>query len=212
MTRDGHRYTIVDFSADQGDAVITVDAKGGVYTGAVTSYDEIYNPASQYKYIMANYCFNEWDGNPNNWHDETDSPLHKELFEAGEQLLNSRGVKGSIAITEPTTGLQLTNLFSDEYFPVFWTPDAKLAIRPDDWYFTYNDWYASRARLEENAHFLSELSYHPTSEMLADEWDIGFLYSAADSEALERIRVKDTLRGWGIKEPSLDLKWSESTV
>lgn len=210
LEREGQRYTLIDFSSDQGNATITVDAEGAVYTGDPTTYDELTNPATQLKYILANYSFNSWDGKPDNWHDETDSPIDQSLFWLVEEFFNNRGVKGAIAISEKTTGLALLNKWASEYCPVLWTSDAKVGVRTDDWYFTRDGWTASRPRIREN-HFISELSYKFNTEMLADEWDIGFLYSEADSEALERIRVKDTLRGWDVTE-TVDLELSESSV
>jgi hypothetical protein len=208
---EGHRYTLLDFTGDQGTSTITVDATGGVPTGARGTFDEITNPATQLKAIVANYIFNEWDGQPDNWHDETDSPIYNELFQVTEQMFNNRGVKGAISISEQMTGLAFINLWSSEYCPAFWTSDAKLAIRPNDWYFTYDSWNETRFRAKEGEHFIGDLAYDYSTELLADEWNVGFLYSAADNDNLERIRVTDTLRGWNISE-SLDLKLSESTV
>jgi hypothetical protein len=190
-----------------------VDVKGGVFEGDTTTYDEITNPAQQLKYILANYAFNAWDGTIANWHDEVsdDSPIHWELFENTEQYFNNRGVKGAIAITKEMTGLALVNLFATEYCPVYWTPAAKLAIKPDDWYFTYDSWMDSRPRLVESEHFLGELTYNYSTEIAADEWSIGFLWSEADNEALERIRVIDDLRNWNTRE-DIDLKWSPSSL
>lgn len=213
LFRDGHRYTLVNFTSDQGDATITVDAKGAVFSGIRDTYDELTNPASQLMYILSNYAFNAWDGTPADWHDEVadDAPIDWELFGLTEQFFNSRGVKGSIGISEPMTGLALSNLWAKEYCPIFWTAAAKIATRPDDWYFTRAAWISSRPRITESEHFMDELTYKFSTEMLADEWNVGFLYSEADSEALERIRVKDTLRGWKAAE-ELDLQWSESTI
>lgn len=212
-TRDGHRYTLVEFTSDQGDAVITVDAKGGVFSGAYSSYDEITNPATQLMYILSNYVFNEWDGRPKNWHDEDsdDAPIDWDLFSIVEQFFNSRGVKGSIAISEPITGLALLNKWAEEYCPVFWTSNSDIGTRIDDWYSTYTNWNVSKPRFRESKHFLGELSYDHSTEILADTWEAGFLYSESDNEALERIRVIDTLRGWDIKE-EIELEWAESTV
>jgi hypothetical protein len=210
---DGHRYTLINFTTNQGDATITVDAKGGAFAGNAVADDEITNPAQQLMYILSNYVFNEWDGTTANWHDSSadDAPIDWALFASAEQLFNSRGVKGAISISEPMTGLQLLNMWATEYFPVFWTANAEVGVRTDDWYASYADWTATKPIIKESEHFLNELSYKFSNEMLADELNVGFLYSDSDNEALERIRVKDTLRGWNIKE-EIDLQWSESTV
>ncbi len=215
---EGHRYTLVDFDSDQGTSVITVDAEGAAFRGDPDSYDVITNPATQFKAILANYVFHAWDGTPEDWHDESDSPIHEELLHAAEQFFNSRGVKGSLGITEPTTGLSLINLWASQFYPVFWTSDAKIAIRPDDWYQTDKEWtaeegaaLADRIWLREDEHFVGEMLYDNSDKMLADEWSVGFLYSHADNKTLERIHVKDTLRGWNISD-ELELTWAESTI
>lgn len=215
---EGHRYTLVEFDSDQGSATITVDAKGAVYKGDPNSYEVLTNPAAQFKAILANYVFHEWNGEPGVWHDESDSAIHKESFHISEQFYNSRGIKGSLGITEPMTGLALINMFSSQYYPTFWTSDAKLAILPDDWYRTEAQWSAGittrradRIWLRESEHFVGKMAYDYSTEMLIDEWSVGFLFSHADSIALERISVKDTLRGWNVSE-KLELTWAESTI
>lgn len=207
---EGQRYTLVEFTTDQGDAVITVDATGATEDGDPAS-TAITNPVAQFREILANYVFNSWNGVPANQHGFSDSPLREDLLYQSEIVMNSRGQDGSIAIPEKLTGLQFINIWSSQYMPAYWMPDATIAVRPDPWYFTEDSWDADRQVLIEGEHFRDDFIYKYSSDILKDEWNVGFLYSEADGAALERIRVKDTLREWNISD-ELDLTYMVSDI
>lgn len=218
---EGHYYTLIVFDSDQEGSTITFDAEGAADQGDPDNQEVIINPARQLKVILANYVFHAWNGNPSDWHDASDSPIHSQLFYIGQRFLNSRGVSGAIGIDGPITGLALVNKWAEQFYPVFWTSDAKIAIGVDDWYKTdiqlRNEAAVIRRSrgeqvwLRENEHFIGELKYDWTDKLLTDEWSVGFLYSQADGVPLARVHITDTLRGWNIHD-EVDLTWAESKI
>jgi hypothetical protein len=206
---EGQRYTLVNFTTDQGDAVITVDATGSTDTGEASG-TVIVNPVAQFRDILANYVFHSWNGKDTR-HGTDDSPLREDLLYQSEIVMNSRGQTGSISIPEKLTGLQFINTWSEQFMPAYWMPDAKIAVRPDPWYFTEDQWDEDRSVLIEGEHFKDNFVYNYSSEILKDEWNVGFLYSEADGVALERIRIVDTLREWNISD-ELDLTYMVSDI
>lgn len=207
---EGQRYTVVEFSSDQLDATITVDATGMTEDGDPSS-TAITNPVAQFRHVLANYVFNSWDGVPANIHGTTDSALRADLLYKSEIIMNSRGQDGSISIPEKLTGLQFINKWSSQFFPAYWMPDATIAVRPDPWYFTEDTWDEDRTVLIQGQQLRDDISYKFSPEILKDEWNVGFLYSSADNAALERIRVTDTLRDWNISD-ELDLDFMVSDI
>lgn len=144
LTRGGRVWTVVKFSADQGDSVITVDMYG-VETVGDGSGTLITSKALQHAHFLTNFVFGDWKSGA--WL-STSARIDGSLTGAIASFLAARGGEGSLVVDATRTpDAVVAALCNEESFYARWTHLGTLAFGFDgifaDAYATEPlDWYS----------------------------------------------------------------------
>ena len=130
VTASGVTWACVKFTADQGDAVITVDAKGveDVGDGSGTL---ITSKADQLAHLLSNFVFDQWSG-AGAWL-STHARVDGSLTGAINTFLSARGSEGRLVVSEPKTPAAIVaELCDQESLYGRWTETGAIAFGMDN--------------------------------------------------------------------------------
>ena len=129
-TRNGRTWTLVDFTADQGSAAITVDLQG-LTTDYDGTGDLITNPARQIEHFLANFVFGAWSSGPY----LTTTRIDTASLSAVADQLDLRGCQGSLRIAGDRVRAETILERWCQSFGVYpyWTLDGRIAFGMLDW-------------------------------------------------------------------------------
>jgi hypothetical protein len=92
----------------------------------------------------------------------------------------------------------------------FWDNSGDLAIAVNDW--AFDKIYSSETpHFHHNMQGWANFRYSYDTSLLADEISADYFYSTAGGDFLKSVRVKDTLRGWNVRE-TRQLYWSRAKL
>lgn len=129
ITVNGRMYTVIEFSADQGDAVITCDAEGyaTTYSGATL----MTNPASQFAHRMTHFVLGDWDGG--SAYSSTSSLIDSTTLASTVDYLDDLGVTGRDYDADGSSGDDVIAKFMTSFrLECGWTYSGTIAIGWED--------------------------------------------------------------------------------
>ena len=204
-TVNGRTYTLIDFTADQGDAVITADVRGYYVTG-----DEgpalISSPSMILWHFLTNWVYGTYRAGA--WLDYSSMPIDVDgTFGAYVLFWSLRGSQGSLYVGTRRRGIDVLNdqLISHEA-KAYWSLDGKVAYAIED----FTAWaYVTDAILREDEVNGLDVSY-PVSG-LVDSLTGKYGPSAVAGSYAQQLSVKDLSTGEGVPD-DVDLPASPAFV
>lgn len=205
---NGREWTLIDFTSDQGDAVITCDVQGvdqiGDGSGGV-----LQSPPQLISHALNNFIFQNWTNG--DWLPVSARLASEYLFEAQAYFDNLGISTGAMVIDGEMTGIEMVNTWANMFnIYCFWTSDGRFAMVVDD--------YADEDVYTTAAHFRQELSPEPefrsvefNSRELEDSVKGRYIYSHADNDYFAVLTVKDATKDYGVSS-EIDIKWIEPVV
>lgn len=207
---NGRCWSLVDFTSDQGDAVVTVDCTG-ISSGEA-------NPATQLEHFLTNFVFGDWPSSPGflqtcpSYLDPADFDIDEAFFDEVETYFTDKQTaSGGRVITSETTGLAVLEEWCAQHqVHAFWTYGGKIAIRADD--HTVTDIYTVdafyRQELSPEPEFL-EVTYNARD--LVSEVRTQYLYDHAASGFERQLTVVNP--DAAVSSPvTLAMNWRESAI
>ena len=127
---NGRTYTLIDFTATQGDtAVITCDAQGYETVGD-GSGTLITDPPTILKHLLVNWIYGDYKTGA--WLSDSTAPVDTTTF--GTTFFSARGYQSSVYISgTKKKGLEVVNDFLASFeAKAYWTADGKIALAVED--------------------------------------------------------------------------------
>lgn len=123
----GRLYTVLDFTADQGENAVTCDATGYDATGDTTGA-LITDPSDILKHLLVNFVFASHPGT-GAWYSDSTAPVDTTSFATVKTFLSARSYACSPYIAEPTAAQSaLESICTDHYFHPYWTSTGKIGV------------------------------------------------------------------------------------
>lgn len=133
----GRRWTVIDFTSDQGTSSITCDGLGYGTAGDGTDTNTTFmaDPSDQLKHFLVNFIFNEYQSGA--WFADSTAPIDTTSFAAVKTFWATRAAGGPYVggryIAEQTTGMAELNNWCKSYeIRCYYTPSGNVAIKADD--------------------------------------------------------------------------------
>jgi hypothetical protein len=198
---NGRTYTLIDFTATQGDSVITCDVKGYEEIGD-GSGDLIEDPTDVLQHLLDNFVY--YDYTTGNW-DSGWAPVDSATF--GTQFFQARGYKASVYISEKRKALDIINDFLATFeMKGYWTVNGELALAVED--FTTFSYVTDHIVRESD--LVNIQSSWPSADVV-DEIKASYSYNPALGDYSQQLRVVDPLTGEDAPE-ELELPYSPSFI
>jgi hypothetical protein len=202
ITKNGRIYTCVNFTTDQGDAEVTVDAQGyeavGDGSGAL-----ITNPATQWAHWLTNFVLGDYMTGA--WL-STNALIDSTTLTAAEAYLTSLSARGSAYSDERQTGHDVVARFCNSWrMRSWWTLEGKVAIG-------YENIFAQPYTGTRLRWYKDELGKF---SLVEDDWQVTSRItvrqakSASQGSYLTTFEVQDASVSSDTQD-ALDLDWSES--
>jgi len=202
VTVNGRVYTIVTFSADQGDAEITVDAHGYEPVGDASG-TTITNPATQWAHRLSNFVLGDYASG--SWL-STNALIDSSYLTAAESYFTNLGAKSSFYDSDRRTGHDITAQYCHSWrMRTWWTMAGKIASGYENIFalpYTGTRWRWFRDELGPFS--LSEDDWQITSRILCRQ-----AYSSSQGSYLATLEVTDPSVSSETQE-TLDLEWSDA--
>ena len=129
ITANGRTYTVIEFSADQGDAVITCDAEGYATTAGGATL--MTNAASQFAHRMTHFVLGDWDGV--SAYSSTSSLIDSTTLAATVTYLDALSAPGRDYDADGSTGDDVIAKFMQSFrLECGWTYSGTIAIGWED--------------------------------------------------------------------------------
>lgn len=211
VTVNGKSCTLIDFTTDQGAAVVTADVRGFTDkpdgTGTV-----IQNQALQLLHLLANFGFSDWRSGA--YVDPSAVPLDVASFYEVAQLLGAiattgGGSKRFAGSESPAVSAVIDEWLDDHDIKAFWTHDGKLAIRALD-YRPKENLYLDRPWIQGDEQALS-VSHDFDTKALMRRVALQFAFLDADG----KYEVSAVVADFSVADKistSRSLTWSRATV
>ena len=207
-TINGRLYTLIDFTADQGDAVITADVSGFEVTGD-GSGALISEPVDQLRHFLENFVFGDYHGG--NW-TTGNAPLNTTHWDTASAFMDSLSVTGSRRFSgAQVIGVDIVNEICNQLnLKAFWTNAGQLAILPQDFRTTtvYSDdpWIRQDAGYEISGWGIKD---DPTG--IVDRVMVRHCFLEDVSDFSQSLELRDTESDEEAAE-SLDYRFSPSSI
>lgn len=202
VTVSGRIYTLVDFTTDQGDSEITVDAHGYESVGD-GSGSTITNPATQWAHRLTNFVLGDYM--TGSWL-STNALIDSTTLSAAESYFTSLGAKSSFYDADLRTGHDITAQFCNSWrMRAWWTMAGKVATgyeNPFASVYAGTRWRWYRDELGPLS--LEENDWQVTSRIVVRQ-----AYSSSQGSYLATLEVTDPSISAETQE-SLDLEWSDA--
>lgn len=129
ITANGRTYTVLEFSADQGDAVITCDAEGYATTAGGATL--MTNPATQWAHRMTHFVLGDWDGV--SAYSSTSSLIDSTTLADVVAYLDDIAAPGRDYDADGSTGDDVIAKFMQSFqLECGWTPEGTIALGWED--------------------------------------------------------------------------------
>ena len=207
-TVNGKRVTLIDFTSDRGEEVITADVRG-LTTDATGAGSLITNPMRQFEHLANNFIWADWRAQP---YETATAPLDSDSLDTVADFLDAMGHEGSrwIGGTEPVAALQeLQTFLTSHEARAYWKNNGDLAFAVNDHrttniYLAY-PWFVGDH--DEGEGFAIQYD----TQGLLREMTVRFVWGQVASKYHQTVRVQDL----GVSDPvsrELALQWSASRV
>ena len=197
---NGRTYTLIDFTATQGDtAVITCDAQGYETVGD-GSGTLIVDPPTILKHLLVNWIYGDYKTGA--WLADSTAPVDTTSF--GTTFFSTRGYQSSVYISgTKKKGLEVVNDFLKSFeAKAYWTTTGKIALAVED----FTSWsYVTGYVVTETDDVGGWSLVYPTAN-LVDEIEAQYGQTPTGGYQ-QKLSVKDLSTGENAPE-SLDLPYS----
>lgn len=210
---NGRQYTLIDFTADQTDGVITADVEGYEATGDGSG--ALLTGVNCLKHFLVNFVYNDYQSG--NWGADGTAPVNTTAFSTVQTYLTDLGwekvsaryggesqVKAVEVINEFCRSLQLY---------VFPTRAGQIAVGKDDHRST-TLWYDQPQWIRYDKDEKGEdgsLQIDYDKDSLIDRLSVHYIYNAAEGKYVQTIEVRD-LSSTEQATDNLDLPWSNASL
>lgn len=211
-TINGRLYTLIDFTADQVDAVITADVTGYETAGDGTS--DAITGVDALAHLLSNFVFGDYQGG--NW-GATSAFISSALFTTAQSFLTDMGWEkvsrryGGESQTNATTAI--AELCSSLQLNAFFTNAGLFAVAPDD-HRALTLWYDQprwvRYDLDE-AGEEGSLRIEYDRDSITDRISVQYILDSAGNKYVQTTEVRDV----SITEQNasdLQLPWSHASL
>lgn len=127
---NGNYYTLVDFTANQGSAVITADVQGYETVGDASG-TIITNPAKILEHFLANFVFS--DVRDSVWISPSTVQINTTYITACADFFTNMGVQAARRIADQAQAQDILNDWCKAWeIPVLWTSTGKIGVLQED--------------------------------------------------------------------------------
>lgn len=209
-TINGRLYTLIDFTSDQADAVITADVTG--YESVGNGSGSLITGANVWAHFLSHFVLSDYQGG--NW-PATHALISSAHVTATQSYLTDMGwtkVSGYIGGDKgKATGRDANDSFCrTQLLYAFFTNGGKLAIAPDDHRVTTLSYAAPRWFRWDLDELEDSLGITYEDGRLANRVDVDFLYGAAAGSFLQNTEVIDaSITAEDLAEP-LQMEYSHA--
>lgn len=207
--KNGRVWTVVTFTASQGEKAITADVQGfeavGDGSGAL-----IDNTADQIKHLLVNWVYGDYKSGA--WLSVGSTPIDTTSFTAAATFLTTYGRKGSrrFAGKQRRTGEQaLTEWSESEQIPIYWTEAGKLAPRADE--FATLNVFIDDPWIQHDEHELQTPTTDDPADEVVDRITVEYVTDEAQGSYVENLEVRDPTVSKEAPD-SMQLPWSAAYV
>jgi hypothetical protein len=210
-TINGRLFTLIDFTADQGDAEITADVQG--YESQGDGGGTLLTGVDCLQHCLVNFVYGDYQGG--NWASVGTVPINTTAFTAAQTFLTDMGwdqVSRRFGGTDKTSGMELIGDFCKSLqLMAFFTRDGLISVAADD-HRTTTLWYDEPRWLRYDQYEVGDsfrLDYDRDS--IIDRLSIQYIYSEADGKFVQTLEVRD----FSLTEENADellLTWSNASL
>jgi hypothetical protein len=182
-TINGRACTLIDFTASQGDSVITADVEGYEATGD-GSGALINTQTGVIAHLLSNFFLGDYRSG--NWL-STHARIDSTLLSALEAILTAKGYEGAFALLERTTGHDVITRWNvNNETKAWWTPLGKLGFGMMNPAFTdiYN---AAIPKLSHSAGF----NFSSDDQAIVSSITVSYAQSPAEGQFMRTLEVSD---------------------
>jgi len=210
-TINGRLFTLIDFTADQGDAEITADVQG--YESQGDGGGTLLTGVDCLQHALVNFVYGDYQGGL--WASVGSVPINTTAFTTVQSFLTDMGwqkVSRRFGGPDKTSGMELIgDICRSLQLMAFFTRDGLISVAADD-HRTTTLWYDEPRWLRFDEYEVGDsfrLDYDRDS--IIDRLSVQYIYSETDGKFVQTMEVRDH----SITEENADelaLTWSNASL
>ncbi|NIO41045.1 MAG: hypothetical protein GTO41_13255 [Burkholderiales bacterium] len=188
VTKNGKRFTLIDFSSSTYDDVTVTADVDGIEGDADGSGTLITSPSDQIKHFLVNFVWGDYK--TGSYGADDSAPINKTHFATTKTFELALGFEGSFYIAgDQRKGVDVLNdMLASWHFRGFWTNEGDLAILPID--FTTTTVYVDDPWLRGDQADLGQFSINESRDVI-DRVQMQYMLGSYSGQYHQSLEVRD---------------------